>query len=146
VSDNVWERRYAEINRFERALVDDGVTIVKIMLHISAEEQRKRLHARLADPTKHWKYDPADIDERRYWSDYQVAYGDALGRCSTEQAPWYVVAADRKWYRDWAIAHLLREAFSDLDLRYPPPTFDVAAEKTRLATASPHSVEGRCAC
>jgi PPK2 family polyphosphate:nucleotide phosphotransferase len=135
VTDEVWRRRYAEINRFERGLVDDHVTIVKVMLHISPEEQRKRLLARLEDPTKHWKYSPGDVDERRLWPDYQAAYGDALGRCSTEPAPWYVVPADRKWYRNWAVAQLLRETFADLDPQYPPPDFDVATEKTRLQAA-----------
>ncbi|HEV7965116.1 MAG TPA: polyphosphate kinase 2 family protein [Actinoplanes sp.] len=132
VPERVWSRRYDEINSFESELVDDDVTIVKVMLHISPEEQRRRLHARLEDPTKHWKYDPSDVDERRYWSDYMAAYGDALGRCSTGKAPWYVVPADRKWYRDWAAAHLLRETLADLDPRYPPPSFDIAAEKARL--------------
>jgi PPK2 family polyphosphate:nucleotide phosphotransferase len=135
VPERVWTRRYAQINDFEAKLTGSGVTVVKVMLHISYEEQRARLLARLEDPTKHWKYNPADVEERRYWPDYQAAYADALGRCSTGGAPWYVVPADRKWYRDWAVAHLLRETMADLRLEYPPPDFDVAAEKARLTAA-----------
>jgi PPK2 family polyphosphate:nucleotide phosphotransferase len=135
VPEAVWCKRYTEINNFERGLTEDHVTIVKVMLHISYEEQRERLLARLEDPTKHWKYSPGDVDERRLWPDYQAAYGDALGRCSTDHAPWYVVPADRKWYRDWAVAHLLRAAFADIDPQYPPAGFDVAAEKARLMAA-----------
>ncbi len=135
VPGGVWKRRYGQINNFERALVDDHVTVLKVMLHISYEEQRRRLLARLDDPTKHWKYNPGDVDERRLWPDYQAAYADALGRCSTDHAPWYVVPADHKWYRNWAVAHLLRETFADLDPRYPSPDFDVEAEKARVKAA-----------
>ena len=136
VPAKVWQRRYDQINEFERQLTADHVSVVKVMLHISPDEQRQRLHDRLEDPTKHWKYNPGDIDERQRWPDYQAAYGDALGRCSTDAAPWYVVPADRKWYRDWAVAHLLRETLLDLRLEYPPADFDVAAEKARLKTAA----------
>jgi PPK2 family polyphosphate:nucleotide phosphotransferase len=132
VPRSIWSRRYDQINRFERELVDDGVVIVKVMLHISFGEQRKRLLERLTDPTKHWKYNPADVDERARWADYQAAYTDALARCSTGHAPWYVVPADRKWYRNWAVSLLLREALEDLKVSYPPPDFDVAAERARL--------------
>jgi len=127
-----WEGRYDQINAFERELVEDGVTLVKVMLHISAEEQCERLLQRLDDPTKHWKYNPGDLDERKLWPAYQEAYADALARCSTEAAPWFVVPADRKWYRDWAVANLLRETFAQLSLEYPVGDFDVAAEKHRL--------------
>jgi len=132
VPGKVWRRRYDQINDFERGLADDNLTIVKVMLHISPDEQRKRLRDRLDDPTKFWKYNPGDLDERKLWPAYQAAYGDALGRCSTDAAPWYVVPADRKWYRDWAVATLLRETLHDLDPRYPPADFDVKAEKRRL--------------
>jgi PPK2 family polyphosphate:nucleotide phosphotransferase len=130
-----WQARYDQINAFERELVEDGLTVLKVMLHISYGEQRERLLARLADPTKHWKYNPGDVTERELWPAYQQAYGDALSKCSTEAAPWYVVPADRKWYRDWAVANLLRETFADLDLRYPPGDFDPRAEKRRLIEA-----------
>ena len=128
----VWQPRYAEINQFERDLVAEGVKLVKVMLHISVEEQRARLLARLDDPTKHWKYNPEDVDNRAFWPDYQAAYQDALARCTTDHAPWYVVPADRKWYRDWAVAHLLLNAFRSLDLNYPPGNFDPDYERRRL--------------
>jgi PPK2 family polyphosphate:nucleotide phosphotransferase len=126
-----WRKRYDEINAFERELVDDGVILVKIMLHISPGEQLARLRERLEDPTKYWKYNPADVDERARWDDYRAAYNEALTRCA-EAAPWYVVPADRKWYRNWAVASLLVEVLSAEDPAYPPPGFDVAAEKKRL--------------
>jgi PPK2 family polyphosphate:nucleotide phosphotransferase len=132
VPEEVWRQRYEVINAFERQLVGDGVTIVKIMLHISREEQLARLQARLADPTKRWKFNPGDIDERGRWAAYQEAYRDALANCSTDLAPWFVVPADRKWYRDWAVARLLQETLESLKLRYPDPDFDVAAQLERL--------------
>jgi PPK2 family polyphosphate:nucleotide phosphotransferase len=128
VPEEVWQGRYDEINAFERQLVEDGVTLVKVMLHISYDEQAARLADRLADPTKFWKYNPGDIDERARWADYQAAYADALTRC----AGWYVVPANRKWYRDWAISTLLLERMGQLDLSYPPAGFDPQAEQQRL--------------
>jgi PPK2 family polyphosphate:nucleotide phosphotransferase len=135
VPDDVWSQRYDTINTFEADQVADGLTLVKVMLHISKDEQKKRLLARLDDPTKHWKYNPGDLLERSRWEDYQQAYEDALNRCSTDAAPWYVVPADRKWYRNWAVANLLRQAFADIDPRYPEPDFDVAAEREKLLAA-----------
>jgi PPK2 family polyphosphate:nucleotide phosphotransferase len=135
VPPQVWRERYEQINAFEQELAEDGLTILKVMLHISYAEQRERLLERLADPTKHWKYNPGDIAERELWPAYQQAYADALARCSTERAPWYVVPADRKWYRDWAVAVLLRDTLADLGLRYPPGEFDPRAEKRRLIEA-----------
>jgi PPK2 family polyphosphate:nucleotide phosphotransferase len=131
VPEEEWRKRYDEINAFERELVDDGVILVKIMLHISPAEQLIRLRERLEDPTKYWKYNAADVDERARWDDYQAAYAEALTRCS-EAAPWYVVPADRKWYRNWAVASLLAEILSDQDLAYPPAGFDLEAERKRL--------------
>jgi PPK2 family polyphosphate:nucleotide phosphotransferase len=131
VPESEWRGRYEEINTFERELVDDGVVLVKIMLHISPEEQLSRLRDRLDDPTKYWKFNPADVDERARWDDYQLAYNEALTR-SSEAAPWYVVPADRKWYRNWAVASLLIEILRDQDLSYPPATFDIEAERKRL--------------
>lgn len=127
-----WFPRYSAINDFESELTGQGIKLVKVMLHISSEEQRERLLARLDDPTKHWKYNPEDVDNRAYWPDYQAAYRDALARCSTDHAPWYVVPADRKWYRDWAVAHLMLDAFRSLDLNYPPGNFDPDYERRRL--------------
>jgi polyphosphate kinase 2 (PPK2 family) len=132
VEKDVWLSRYPAINDFEKELVDQGIKLVKVMLHISFEEQRRRLLARLDDPTKQWKYNPQDVDDRALWPDYQLAYQDALARCSTDHAPWYVVPADRKWYRDWAVAHLMLDAFRSLDLHYPPGNFDPDHERKRL--------------
>ncbi|MFG2103168.1 PPK2 family polyphosphate kinase [Micromonospora echinaurantiaca] len=132
VPEPVWQARYDEINAFERELAGTGVTLVKVLLHISYAEQGERLLDRLADPRKHWKYDPADVDARARWDAYQAAYAEALSRCGTPAAPWYVLPADRKWYRDWALAHLLRETFDTLQLGYPPAGFDVRHERERL--------------
>jgi PPK2 family polyphosphate:nucleotide phosphotransferase len=129
---DVVEGRYAEITRFERRLAADGVAIVKCFLHISYDEQRDRLRARLDDPAKHWKFNEGDLAERARWDDYQQAYRVALERCSVPEAPWYVVPGDRKWYRDWAVSRLLLETLHDLDPRYPSPDLDVAALIRRL--------------
>src|SRR5439155_17149466 len=103
VPEEVWQRRYEQINRFEAKVAGSGTAIVKFFLHVSYDEQRKRLLARLDDPTKRWKFKERDIVERRLWADYEAAYQAALDRCSTEAAPWYLVPSDRKWYRNWAI-------------------------------------------
>jgi PPK2 family polyphosphate:nucleotide phosphotransferase len=136
VPEKVWSERYDEINAFEAEQVAEGITFVKVMLHISAEEQKKRLLARLDDPTKYWKYNPGDLAERARWDEYQQAYADALSRCSTSVAPWYVVPADHKWYRNWAVATLLRQALADIDPQYPPASFDVATERAKLEAES----------
>ena len=127
------ERRYAAINDFEQAFTDSGGILLKCFLHISSEDQKERLTARLDDPTKHWKYNPSDIDERMLWADYQRAYALALERCSTESAPWHLVPSGRKWYRNWAVAALLAEKLRELGLDWPKADFDVEAEKARLA-------------
>jgi len=132
VPEEVWRSRYAEIVAFEKELVDSGVTVVKCMLHISPDEQRERLLARLDDPTKHWKYNPADLDVRAKWSRYQDAYAEALRRCDTEEAPWYVIPSDRKWYRNWAVAALVEETLTEMDPRYPLADFDAGAERARV--------------
>ncbi|MBD0709576.1 MULTISPECIES: PPK2 family polyphosphate kinase [unclassified Streptomyces] len=125
-------RRYGHINRFEKSLADEGVTLVKVFLHLSYEEQRKRLLERLDDPEKHWKFNPGDIEERALWPAYREAYEIALERCTTPGAPWYLVPADRKWYRNWAISELLLACLEELDPRYPPGDFDVAQCRARL--------------
>jgi PPK2 family polyphosphate:nucleotide phosphotransferase len=127
-----WRRRDAAINRFEEKLAAGGMVLVKCFLHISRDEQRDRLLARLDDPTKHWKYNPGDLETRARWDDYVVAYGEAIERCSTDDAPWHVVPADRKWYRNWAITNLLLERLEALDLAWPKADFDVAAERAKL--------------
>ena len=119
---HVVEQRYDQINAFERHLADNGVTILKFYLHISKEEQKERLQARLDDPTKHWKFNPDDLKERELWDDYRDAYEIALSRCSTPAAPWFVIPADRKWYRNAVIARIIRCTLEDMDLRYPEPT------------------------
>jgi PPK2 family polyphosphate:nucleotide phosphotransferase len=126
------ERRYDAINAFEKRLVDEGTVVVKCMLHISADKQRERLLERLDDPEKHWKFNPGDVDERALWPAYQEAYEIALERCNTEHAPWHLVPADRKWYRNWAVATMLHEALRDLDLAWPTADFDVAEQRRRL--------------
>lgn len=133
VPARTWRARYDKINKFEERIVASGCAVVKVMLHISYEEQRRRLWDRLNDPAKFWKYNPSDIDERGRWADYQAAYADALAKCSTEFAPWHVVPADRKWYRDWAVAHLLLEKLREMNPQYPPPDFDPAVEQERLS-------------
>jgi PPK2 family polyphosphate:nucleotide phosphotransferase len=125
-------KRYQLINKFEQNLVDDGAVVVKCFLHISPDEQKRRLLARLDDPRKHWKYNPADVDERALWPQYQEAYRIALEKCSTEAAPWHVVPADHKWYRNYAITRLLVEALERIAPEYPPGDFDLEAERKRV--------------
>ncbi len=127
------ERRYDAINEFEKTFVESGGVLIKCFLHITADDQKERLAARLDDPKKHWKYNPGDIDERLLWDDYQAAYAIALERCSTEWAPWHLVPSGRKWYRNWAVAALLAEKLRGLDLEWPPADFDDDVEKARLA-------------
>jgi PPK2 family polyphosphate:nucleotide phosphotransferase len=127
------KRRYTAINAFERELVQADTTIIKCFLHISKAEQGERLLARLEDPTKRWKFNPHDTNERHSWDEYQRAYEVALAKCSTEAAPFFVIPSDRKWYRDWAITTLLVEHLSALDPRWPRGDFDVDEEKARLA-------------
>ncbi|MGQ0480879.1 MAG: PPK2 family polyphosphate kinase [Pseudonocardia sp.] len=137
VPEPVWRARYDQIVAFERELVDQGVRIVKVFLHISPQEQALRLRARLENPAKRWKYNPYDLVARRKWSQYQCAYAEALRRCDADHAPWYVVPADRKWYRDWAVARLLLETLTDLDPRLPEVDFDPVAELAALSAMDP---------
>jgi len=131
------ERRYGAINDFEARLADDGVTIIKCMLHLSADEQKARLQERLDNPEKHWKYNTGDLDERAHWQAYREAYEIALERTHTEVAPWHVVPADKKWFRNLAVGQLLLDTLRGLDLTWPVADFDVEAEKARLAEQSP---------
>jgi len=130
---DVVEARYDEINAFERSVAEQGTVVVKVMLHISPGEQKERLAERLERPDKHWKYNPGDVDERLRWHDYEEAYDAALSRCSTDEAPWFIVPADRKWYARWAVQQLLLDALEDLDPQWPAADFDVEHEKVRLA-------------
>jgi len=132
-SPEVIEERYGLIRDFESELVASGTTIVKVMLHISPEEQKQRLTDRLNDPTKHWKYNPGDVDERLRWPAYMEAYEIAIDRTSTDAAPWHVVPANHKWYARLAVQRLLLDALRSLDLQWPAADYDVEAEKARLA-------------
>jgi PPK2 family polyphosphate:nucleotide phosphotransferase len=121
----VWRKRYSQINHFENMLAECGTTVLKFFLHISPEEQRERLQARLDDPTKRWKFQHGDLDERKRWNDYMRAYEEAIRRTSTSWAPWHVIPADRKWARDWLVARAVVSALEKLRMRYPtPPDLD----------------------
>jgi PPK2 family polyphosphate:nucleotide phosphotransferase len=128
----VIERRYDLINRFEKEVVRSGTKIVKICLHISYDEQRRRLIDRLRDPDKHWKFKETDIDERAFWDDYQSAYSIAITNCSTQWSPWYVVPANDKDYRNWAISRLLVETLEEMNPQYPHPKLDIPRLLKRL--------------
>ena len=121
----VWSKRFDQINAFEQLLVDSGTTIVKFFLWISRDEQRERLQARLDQPDKRWKFRLGDLDERKRWDDYVAAYDDALSRCSTDAAPWYVIPSNRKWFRNLAVAEILADTIDGLKPRYPKPEEDL---------------------
>ncbi|HUP50561.1 MAG TPA: polyphosphate kinase 2 family protein [Thermoanaerobaculia bacterium] len=125
VPEKVWKARYAQINDFERMLAEAGTTIVKFFLHIDQKEQKERLQSRLDDPTKRWKFCRGDLDDRKLWKDYTRAYEDVLSRTSTEWAPWYVVPANKKWYRNVVVSQVLVDMLEGLDLRYPEPEDDL---------------------
>lgn len=126
VLKEVWSKRYEQINAFEKILADNGTIILKFFLHISKDEQKERLQARLDDPAKHWKFSLGDLDERKLWDDYQSVYEDALNKTSTEYAPWYVVPANRKWYRDLVISRVLVDALKGLKMEFPKSKDDLA--------------------
>lgn len=136
VPPNVWGARYDEINAFEKELVDGGMKLIKVAMFLSRDVQKKQLLQRLDDPTKYWKYNPADIDERAFWREYQEAYQVMLERTSTEHAPWYVVPCDKRWYSRLAITELLIEALKSFNLAWPPADFDIELEKKRLAAST----------
>jgi PPK2 family polyphosphate:nucleotide phosphotransferase len=121
VPEDRWRRRYDHINAWEQQLVDEGTTVRKFFLHISKEEQAERLQARIDTPEKQWKFEKGDLAEREHWNDYVAAYEEMLSRTSTEAAPWYVVPADRKWFRNLAVSQVLVDTLESLDLRYPEP-------------------------
>jgi PPK2 family polyphosphate:nucleotide phosphotransferase len=133
VPESEWSTRYDAINAFEAELVAAGTTVLKVFLNVSYDRQRDRLLRRLARPEKHWKFKEADIDERARWDDYRLAYAAVLERTSTAAAPWYLVPADHKTYRNWAVAELLRETLVELDPQYPQPDLDVPRLRARLA-------------
>lgn len=125
VRPEVWTARYDQINDFERLLAETGTTLLKFFLHIDQDEQKERLQARLDDPTKQWKFRKGDLDDRRLWGEFTRAYEDALSRTSTAHAPWYVVPANKKWYRNLVVATVLVQALEKLDMRYPEPEEDL---------------------
>lgn len=126
VPRKVWKLRYRQINQFERMLAENNTVILKFYLHISKEEQKKRLEERLRDPARQWKLSLDDLKERRYWSEYRKAYEVALSKCGTEWAPWHLVPADHKWYRDLVVAEAIVKTLEDLKLEFPPPKIDIS--------------------
>jgi PPK2 family polyphosphate:nucleotide phosphotransferase len=122
--ESVWSKRYDHINNFEKMLSDEGCAIVKIFLHISPDEQKERLQARLDNSDKHWKFNPGDLDDRALWPKFMNAYQDVLSRTSTDYAPWYVIPADRKWYRNLGVASIVIDTFRSLGMSFPKPDFD----------------------
>jgi PPK2 family polyphosphate:nucleotide phosphotransferase len=119
VPPEVWKKRFDQINQFERTLAENGTTILKFYLHIDLDEQKERLQARLDEPTKHWKFRLGDLEERKLWPDYMQAYEDVLSKTSTKYAPWYIVPANRKWYRDLVISSVLVDTLEGLKMKYP---------------------------
>jgi PPK2 family polyphosphate:nucleotide phosphotransferase len=132
VSEEEWERRYEQINQFEKMLSQEGTTILKFFLNISLDEQKSRLEARLEDESKQWKYNPGDLQERALWKEYMQAYEDMLNKTTTDYAPWYVVPADHKWFRDLVVAEAIVKTLKDLKMEYPRPTYDVTAAKQEV--------------
>ncbi len=133
VPESQWKRRYSTINAFEKKLADEGTTIIKVMMHISKDEQKERLTERLDRADKHWKYNPGDIAERGHWSAYQAQYQEVLDETSTPEAPWFVVPADRKWFARLAVQQLLLEHLEAMELTWPVADFNVEVERARLA-------------
>jgi PPK2 family polyphosphate:nucleotide phosphotransferase len=125
VPKNIWSRRYDQINDFEQVLTDDSTEILKFYLHISREEQLARFKNRLDDPAKEWKISEADYKERNFWDDYMAAYEEALSRCSTKHAPWFVIPSNHKWFRNLAVARIVVEHLESLNMKYPKPTVDI---------------------
>ena len=122
--DEVWKRRQRHVVEFERMLAEEGTTIVKVFLHISKEEQKRRLEARLQNPAKHWKFNPDDLADRARWSEFMTAYEDVISKTSTEHAPWYVVPADRKWYRNLCVARIMLDTLKRLNMKFPAIDWD----------------------
>ena len=125
VPKDVWSQRYAQINEFEEILHDNRVKIIKFFLHISKDEQKKRFQARIDDPDRRWKISEADFAERKFWDDYTAAYEDVLTKCSTDHAPWYIIPANKKWFRNLAVSHIITETLEEMNMKFPPPTVDV---------------------
>jgi PPK2 family polyphosphate:nucleotide phosphotransferase len=131
IPKDTWSQRFEQINRFEAILDANNVRILKFFLHISKEEQKKRFMERLDDPDKRWKISQADFNERKFWDEYTQAYEDALSRCNTKYAPWFIVPADKKWFRNLAVSHIIVETLEEMRLKFPPPAIDVKKLKWR---------------
>jgi PPK2 family polyphosphate:nucleotide phosphotransferase len=131
VPKQVWSERYEQINEFERILQRNNVRTLKFFLHISKDEQKKRFLERIDDPDKRWKISQADFDERKFWDEYVEAYEDALTRCNTKRAPWFIIPADKKWFRNLAVSHIIVETLQEMGLKFPPATIDVKKLKWR---------------
>ena len=132
VPEEVWSKRYQHIREFDRVLADEGTTILKFYLHIDLKEQAERFLARVEDPTKQWKFNPGDLDERARWDDYMKAYEDMLSQTSTAWAPWYVIPSNKKWYRNWLISKIVIKTLKNLDMRYPAPVENIEDYHKRL--------------
>ena len=132
VPKSVWSARYDQINEFEKYLTENGTTILKFFLHISKDEQKRRIEERIADPTKHWKLSPADLHERQFWGDYIEAYEDAIRECSTKHAPWFIIPANHKWFRNLAVSKIVVETLEKMDPTYPAPKIDLEKMKRLL--------------
>jgi PPK2 family polyphosphate:nucleotide phosphotransferase len=126
VPKDVWSKRYDQINEFESMLAANGVKILKFFLHISREEQKKRFLQRIDDPDRRWKISEADFEERKFWDEYVGAYEDALTKCSMEDAPWFIIPANKKWFRNLAVSHIIAETLEDMHMKYPKPTIDIS--------------------
>jgi polyphosphate kinase 2 (PPK2 family) len=126
VPKSVWSERYQQINAFEQSLVENNVTILKFFLHISKDEQKNRFEERMQDPKKNWKLSLPDFEERKHWDDYIKAYEAVLRKCSTEWAPWYVIPANDKWFRNYAISSIIVRTLEKMNLKYPPVTIDLS--------------------
>jgi PPK2 family polyphosphate:nucleotide phosphotransferase len=129
VPKEVWASRYDQINSFEQILYKNNVRMLKFFLHISKDEQKKRFLERIDDPDKRWKISESDFTERKYWDDYVVAYEESLTRCSTPEAPWFVIPANKKWFRDLAVSHIIAETLEGMHMKFPPPSIDVKSIK-----------------
>jgi len=135
VPKEVWSKRFDEINAFERLLFDNGTNILKFYLHIDKEEQLARFKQRLDDPNRNWKISESDYTEREYWPDYQKAYEDAISKCGTEYAPWYIIPSNHKWFRNLAVSRILVDTLESLNMKFPPPTVNIAEIKKKYHAA-----------
>ena len=143
VAKPVWSQRYAQINDFERRLAANGTQILKFFLHISKEEQLERFKDRLDDPGRHWKISESDYSEREYWDDYAAAYEDALGKCSTDAAPWFVIPSDHKWFRNLAVSQIIVETMEKMRIELPEPSVDLDSVRRKYHEAVGRSLAAR---